>query len=123
MENLTQPKRKRGGKRKIYKLGEFKLMGFSMANAAAGGDTVPVLTRTTLFSDDPFFHHCMRAFAEDVDTKLRELDIPVYLSQASNFAIIVDPDFTATLYIDRSEERRVGKECVSTCRSRWSPYH
>src|SRR3546814_11045775 len=25
--------------------------------------------------------------------------------------------------IDRSEERRVGKECVSTCRSRWSRYH
>src|SRR3546814_1846924 len=24
---------------------------------------------------------------------------------------------------ERSEERRVGKECVSTCRSRWSPYH
>src|SRR3546814_12152054 len=23
----------------------------------------------------------------------------------------------------RSEERRVGKRCVSTCRSRWSPYH
>src|SRR3546814_10211960 len=26
-------------------------------------------------------------------------------------------------YPSRSEERRVGKECVSTCRSRWSPYH
>ena len=26
-------------------------------------------------------------------------------------------------YDFRSEERRVGKECVSTCRSRWSPYH
>src|SRR3546814_11330639 len=25
--------------------------------------------------------------------------------------------------IFRSEERRVGEECVSTCRSRWSPYH
>src|SRR3546814_17448998 len=25
--------------------------------------------------------------------------------------------------IFRSEERRVGKACVSTCRSRWSPYH
>src|SRR3546814_2690679 len=25
--------------------------------------------------------------------------------------------------LTRSEERRVGKECVSTCRSRWSPYH
>src|SRR3546814_11393822 len=29
----------------------------------------------------------------------------------------------ADLEADRSEERRVGKECVSTCRSRWSPYH
>src|SRR3546814_10851337 len=27
------------------------------------------------------------------------------------------------LNLVRSEERRVGKECVSTCRSRWSPYH
>src|SRR3546814_8628453 len=27
------------------------------------------------------------------------------------------------LHPTRSEERRVGKECVSTCRSRWSPYH
>src|SRR3546814_9127850 len=26
-------------------------------------------------------------------------------------------------HLRRSEERRVGKECVSTCRSRWSPYH
>src|SRR3546814_1512971 len=35
-------------------------------------------------------------------------------------------DFTwigAGSYTTRSEERRVGKECVSTCRSRWSPYH
>src|SRR3546814_11161178 len=27
------------------------------------------------------------------------------------------------LRVQRSEERRVGKECVSTCRSRWSPSH
>src|SRR3546814_5685834 len=27
------------------------------------------------------------------------------------------------MVVSRSEERRVGKECVSTCRSRWSPYH
>src|SRR3546814_2687951 len=37
-------------------------------------------------------------------------------------------DLTATRSLGahdlaRSEERRVGKECVSTCRSRWSPYH
>src|SRR3546814_1353676 len=29
----------------------------------------------------------------------------------------------AAIFVARSEERRVGKECVSTCRSRWSPYH
>src|SRR3546814_5441598 len=29
----------------------------------------------------------------------------------------------ATAVVARSEERRVGKECVSTCRSRWSPYN
>src|SRR3546814_12370552 len=33
-------------------------------------------------------------------------------------AIIFNPSFPY-----RSEARRVGKECVSTCRSRWSPYH
>src|SRR3546814_16929509 len=31
--------------------------------------------------------------------------------------------FGAVAVADRSDERRVGKECVSTCRSRWSPYH
>src|SRR3546814_3927172 len=36
-----------------------------------------------------------------------------------------DSRIRATMMDDpsRSEERRVGKECVSTCRSRWSPYH
>src|SRR3546814_12288316 len=29
----------------------------------------------------------------------------------------------STEFDSRSEARRVGKECVSTCRSRWSPYH
>src|SRR3546814_3252864 len=29
----------------------------------------------------------------------------------------------STFVRQRSEERRVGKECVSKCRSRWSPYH
>ena len=29
-----------------------------------------------------------------------------------------------TFFVEfRSEERRVGKECTSWCRSRWSPYH
>src|SRR3546814_21080001 len=37
--------------------------------------------------------------------------------------IVIDPKGDADLLKRmRSEERRVGKECVSTCRSRWSPY-
>src|SRR3546814_18266238 len=35
----------------------------------------------------------------------------------------LDADAKAKAVLVRSEERRVGKECVSTCRSRWSPYH
>src|SRR3546814_9425263 len=34
-----------------------------------------------------------------------------------------DAQSVASVTDRRSEERRVGKECVSTCRSRWSPYH
>src|SRR3546814_3050258 len=45
---------------------------------------------------------------DDVETTPR--DPPAQLLQTASEAA-------------RSEERRVGKECVSTCRSRWSPYH
>src|SRR3546814_20837689 len=34
-----------------------------------------------------------------------------------------DLDLADALRFERSEERRVGEECVSPCRSRWSPYH
>src|SRR3546814_21188208 len=36
---------------------------------------------------------------------------------------IVPTQTLRPIHVGRSEERRVGKECVSTCRSRWSPYH
>src|SRR3546814_10208371 len=36
---------------------------------------------------------------------------------------VADPTYKQVCGGDRSEERRVGKECVSTCRSRWAPYH
>src|SRR3546814_6126110 len=43
------------------------------------------------------------------------------------YAVLVPDDWRLVIAVgdggDRSEERRVGKECVSTCRSRWSPYH
>src|SRR3546814_18808530 len=40
--------------------------------------------------------------------------------------LAIDADYFKSIndkFGHRSEERRVGKECVSTCRSRWSPYH
>ena len=59
--------------------------------------------------------------------------VPVFVERASG-AIVEDVDgnrfidFGAGLAVlnvgnDRSEERRVGKECGLLCRSRWSPYH
>src|SRR3546814_12170199 len=44
----------------------------------------------------------------------------VYLGFNSELALLL---LTFRHRAGRSEERRVGKECVSTCRYRWSPYH
>src|SRR3546814_5542403 len=45
----------------------------------------------------------------------------------TGFSAVVDaaqgPDGSVYILEFRSEERRVGKGCVSTCRSRWSPFH
>src|SRR3546814_15538443 len=46
------------------------------------------------------------------------------LSEPADFAReLVTAGYRDPRIEPRSEERRVGKECVSTCRSRWSPYH
>src|SRR3546814_18827117 len=50
---------------------------------------------------------------ECIDTKPR---------QSGNFEREIDFEKFFVIAA-RSEERRVGKECVSTCRSRWTPYH
>src|SRR3546814_14249326 len=44
-------------------------------------------------------------------------------SSLAYIGLALGHDSVADAMGDRSEERRVGKECVSTCRSRWSPYH
>src|SRR3546814_17343268 len=67
----------------------------------------------------------------------RTCGVPLFQEQAMKLAIVAaefTPDeanglrramatFRNAGTIHRSEERRVGKECVSTCRSRWTPYH
>src|SRR3546814_11049513 len=52
--------------------------------------------------------------------------VPVALGIAEAKGDVSGRDIITALAVGseiRSEERRVGKECVSTCRSRWSPYH
>src|SRR3546814_4754350 len=55
-----------------------------------------------------------RAVVETVKIGLKRFRTVLGRNTIANVDIITDV---------RSEERRVGKECVSTCRSRWSPYH
>src|SRR3546814_16053738 len=58
-----------------------------------------------------------------------DLDEILDLHRRGNPAVDVPGDLADKRHVltrqhfGRSEERRVGKECVSTCRSRWSPYH
>src|SRR3546814_2387427 len=56
------------------------------------------------------------AKTESSDTK------PTFYAYLKEGMAVMRTDQTFRLFV-RSEERRVGKECVSTCRSRWSPYH
>src|SRR3546814_7608051 len=56
---------------------------------------------------------CVRALGSQRKARIRISIIPIGICPASSQESAVQ----------RSEERRVGTECVSTCRSRWSPYH
>src|SRR3546814_2455414 len=63
---------------------------------------------------------------DDFHTAARALHAPDRDQYGTVLALFPDGhnsfyDFCIPIW--RSEERRVGKECVSTCRSRWSPYH
>src|SRR3546814_19750576 len=48
---------------------------------------------------------------------------PVALAALVDEAVAQVGTEAAAAGVSRSEERRVGKECVSTCKSRWTPYH
>src|SRR3546814_1285977 len=59
-------------------------------------------------------------FKRDDDTPLQLIELQTDQT-AKQFS--EELQISGKAFDNRSEERRVGKECVSTCRSRWSPYH
>src|SRR3546814_15032924 len=81
----------------------------STAVVACGSDPNANARRAGHRNHPPYQHHRPKDAAELLETwcEIRDLD--------GASAVIVERRY------HRSEERRVGKECVRTCRSRWSP--
>src|SRR3546814_16824283 len=77
--------------------------------------------QTILIADH---HELVTGIADAQQRRNHAIDQPE-LGIAVDLAIgrLFDPHAVAVEKRDRSEERRVGKEWVSTCRSRWWPYH
>src|SRR3546814_9495626 len=77
----------------------------------------------------PLRHQAIAWIVHDVNIRKVLLEDPHHLAQRACVTIrdveglITGLILRQTEQNARSEERRVGKECVSTCRSRWSPYH
>src|SRR3546814_6822489 len=69
--------------------------------------------------------HTRCALVTGVQTCALPISWPVLAAPRAGRERQGNPDYggTSRPRRERSEERRVGKECVSTCRSRWSPYH
>src|SRR3546814_14113144 len=81
-------------------------------------DSRMIIDAMDLLYSDRFDGFCLVSSDSDftgLASRLREAGLTVY-----GFGERKTP---VSLRAARSEERRVGKECVSTCRSRWSPYH
>ena len=86
--------------------------------------------RVALVSQDKEFLQSVKtAFASSdaIDLVVIEKNVAELRGEAARGPLRVDDlvlDVGGTRVVSlRSEERRVGKECTATCRSRWSPYH
>src|SRR3546814_5458343 len=66
---------------------------------------------------------CVQAAAGDVLGLFEKYGVDSMLACFSELIDYSDKRTRDEIRSIRSEERRVGKECVSTCRSRWAPYH
>ena len=86
-----------------------------IAAACENGVTMVQLREKSLTTRDYY------ALAKQVKLITDRYRIPLIIDDRVDVCLAVD---AAGVHIgDRSEERRVGKECRIGCRSRWSPYH
>src|SRR3546814_15670069 len=83
-------------------------VGHLTSDADAGDDKMEAAARASAKSIWDIAAHYTLAFKQN----LADLNVRA----PSRWSVATD-------HIARSEERRVGKECVSTCRSRWAAYH
>src|SRR6058998_6588 len=72
-----------------------------------------------LFKQKTAYEMVMSDWSSDVCSS----DLPLLAMRAAELLQLVRADLEPGVVVARSEERRVGKECSSPCRSRWSPYH
>src|SRR3546814_7478630 len=103
----------------------------------AGRDHIDDSNVAILFGSKPLISHSAGGFLVSdpvkrvkraVERGLKLIVVDPRLTETARFASIhLQPypgeDVAIAAGLLRSEERRVGKECVSTCRSRWSPFH
>src|SRR3546814_11951730 len=89
------------------------------------------LLGNSLEINSEFFYYDYKNFQAFTVSQLTFLAVPaiadksrIYGTELSaRWNVADETKLDVSLVAQRSEERRVGKECVSTCRSRWSRYH
>src|SRR3546814_17812684 len=108
---------------KVYRAKSFGGRGVSLVGAEA--NELVLFDRDKLFSSEQGWGPVLNLL---FPRGLMLMDFEKHRADRKTLSVAFKPEpmrhYAAALNDGiRSEERRVGKECVSTCRSRWSPYH
>ena len=98
------------------------------AAEAPGSEPDPVETQVNMTGFDEFEAVVIADVPSVTDEEMRSIQEAGFVSAISDTRFYPSepdgaPPANASRFAARSEERRVGKECVQPCRSRWSPYH